>query len=177
MSYNQLSAFPVTAYIQKVFGYSYIMESPQPLFPYKPYRRVWNEAWPELHTISEAVKVIVQRAADQNVPISPFEINEKLMEMGFEEQNVRQTIQPMMTTIPGIKRCKRRYHPAAKPGQKRPKSWATYSYGWAANVIDQKDAEMSIALDKPGVMARVIAVAQNRRRYGDDFFTKDSNGE
>jgi hypothetical protein len=175
MSYNQLSAFPVTAYIQKVFGAP--TESPQPLFPYKPYRRVWNEAWPELHTISEAVKVIVQRAADQNVPISPFEINEKLMEMGFEEQNIRQTIQPMMTTIPGIKRCKRRYHPPAKPGEKRPKTWATYSYGWAADVIDQKDAEMAIALAKTGVMARVFAVARNMGWYGDDFFTKDSQGE
>ena len=175
MSYNQLSAFPVTAYIQKVFGAP--VESPQPLFPYKPYRRVWNEAWPELHTISEAVKVIVQRAADQYVPISPYEINEKLMEMGFEEQNIRQTIQPMMTTISGIKRCKRRFHPATKPGEKRPKSWATYSYGWAANVIDQKDAEMARALAKTGVMDRVIAVGRNMRWYGDDFFTKDSNGE
>ena len=83
----------------------------------------------------------------------------------------------MMSGIKGIKRCKRRYYPPAKPGQKPPKSWATYSYGWAADVIDQKDTEMSIALAKSGVMARIMAVAENCAMRGDDFFTKDVNGE
>jgi len=175
MSSIQLSAFPVTAYIQKVFGAP--VESPQPLFPHKPYRRVWNEAHPELHTILAAVEYIVKQYADQLTPISPPEVALWLYANGFGKWNVGQTIQPMMSTIKGIKRCKSRFRPAAKPGQKRQKSWATYSYGWAVNVIDQKDADMSIALAKHGVMDRALRVARDMQAKGDDYFTKDSQGE
>jgi hypothetical protein len=170
MSSIQLSAFPVTAYIQKVFGGPTV--APRTIYPHKPNRRVWNPNYPDLHTIKSAIVYIVQDSTDNGEPICAPQVNDRLVEMGFGHQLVRESVAAVLSSTEGINKVKVRYYPPDGS-----KSWTMYAYGWGANVIDGKSRQIASWLNTSNNRKHAIQVIQTMARMGRDYFTKENHAE
>jgi hypothetical protein len=136
------------------------------VFPQLPRRTVWNANHPELHTIKSAVVYVIQQSTDKGLALSPPQVNNELIRMGFEPQLVVRTIQAILSKTEGINKCLVRHYPGDGS-----KSWSCYAFGWGANVIDKKHQQIAGWLNTDDHFKQTVQVIKTMAKGGHDHFT------
>ena len=140
---------------------------PKNVFPHMPNRTQWNEDWPYLHTITEAVRYIVDEESRIENPVSALMCQHRLMEMGFGDHDAHHTISAILgASKNGFVKVARRHIPEGGG-----KSWAMYAACHeSAFHINQKDIRLAAWLATAGNAERLESIQENIRRGGFGVF-------